>query len=173
MPSAHGWPGFAVRSRAAAARSGGCLACGGFGDATPDHSDRRSPADRPRPRAGQDGEIDVRRYLGPDYCPELRVLNGAELVRRYERGHEDDPNFVIWQASIGKTARECLYDLQGGLTLRIGVSGRVIAGPKGGPRRVTVPLRIAVVKYQEAVLATESYRSTSRSPRRARPSSRR
>lgn len=108
------------------------------------------------PAAATD-EIDVRQYLGPDYCPELRVLNGAELVRRYERGHEDDPNYVIWQASVGKTARECLFDLQGGLTLKIGVSGRVIAGPKGGAGPVTVPLKIAVVKYREAVLATESY----------------
>jgi len=104
----------------------------------------------------QSEEIDVRRYLGPDYCPELRVLGGAELVRRYERGHEDDPDYVVWQASVGRTARECLFDLQGGLTLKIGVSGRVIAGPKGGPTTVSVPLKIAVVKYREAVLASET-----------------
>ena len=47
---------------------------------------------------------------------------------------QGDANFVIWQASIGKTARECLYDPQGGLTLKVGISGRVIAGPKGERR---------------------------------------
>lgn len=102
-------------------------------------------------------QIDVRRYLGPDYCPEMRLQEGTQLVRKYERGHEDDPAFVIWQASVGKTARECLYDQSGNLTLRIGITGRVIAGPKGGPGAVEVPLRVAVVKFQEATLASEFY----------------
>ena len=100
-------------------------------------------------------EIDIRRFLGPDYCPELRVREGTEALRRYERGKENDPGSIIWQASIGDTARECLYDLEGNLTLRIGVSGRVLAGPKGGPGDVNVPLRIVVVKYQEATLYSE------------------
>ena len=54
-----------------------------------DDGDRR-PATPPRPRDAD--EIDVRRYLGPDYCPEIRIREGTELVRRYERGHEDDPD---------------------------------------------------------------------------------
>lgn len=140
---------FAVASLAAFG-SGGCSMFGG-GDDTPDTTAAVSPPQQ------QDGEIDVRRYIGPDYCPELRIVDGVQLVRRYESGHEDDPAFITWQASIGKTARECLYDPQGGLTLKIGISGRVIAGPKGGAGPVSVPLKIAVVKYQEAVLATQSY----------------
>jgi hypothetical protein len=105
----------------------------------------------------QSGEIDPRRYLGPNYCPEMRVLDGRQLVREYERGHEGETDFVVWQASVGKTARECLYDLQNNLTLKVGVSGRVIAGPKGGTGTITVPLRIAVVKFKEAVLASEFF----------------
>lgn len=103
------------------------------------------------------GELDIRRFLGPDYCPELRVRPGMEVFRRYEGGRDGDAADVVWQASIGDTVRECLYDGQGGLTLRVGVSGRVIAGPKGGPGAVSVPLRIAVVKYEEAVLASDVY----------------
>lgn len=100
--------------------------------------------------------IDIRRYLGPDYCPELRVRTGTEVARKYEAGHDGEPGFVVWQASIGKTARECLYDGQGGLTLKVGVSGRVAAGPKGGPGvAASLPLRIALVKYKEAILANE------------------
>ena len=66
-------------------------------------------------RLGRPGEeqIDIRRFLGPDYCPEIRIPEGSEVIRRYERGHEDDADFVVWQASIGKTARECLYDAAG------------------------------------------------------------
>jgi hypothetical protein len=102
-------------------------------------------------------QIDIRRYLGPNYCPELRIRPGSQLLRRYETGHQDDASYIVWQASIGKTARECLYDLQGNLTLKIGVSGRVIAGPKGGPGSVAVPLRIAVEKYQEKEFANQPY----------------
>src|SRR5687768_8710353 len=130
----------------------GCLGLGGSGrdDAPTEATTSAAAATAP--------ELDVRRYLGPDYCPEIRVREGLEVVRSYEPGHQDDAAYVVWQASIGNTARECLYDGQGGLTLRIGVSGRVIAGPKGGPgSSVSLPLRIAVVKYQEATLSSELY----------------
>jgi hypothetical protein len=136
--------------------AGSCSMFGG-GDEKPETTAATTSATTPASADASDG-IDIRRYLGPNYCPELRVVNGAELVRRYERGHEEDPKYVIWQASFGKTARECLYDAQGGLTLKIGVSGRVIAGPKGGPAAtVAVPLKIAVVKHREKVLATEDF----------------
>ena len=132
---------------------GGCSMWGRGGGEKPETTAATTPA-----AATSSGEIDVRRYLGPNYCPEIRVLSGAELMRRYERGYEDDPDYIIWQASVGKTARECLFDLQGGLTLRVGVSGRVIAGPKGGSAAaVSIPLKIAVVKYRESVLATEAF----------------
>jgi hypothetical protein len=131
----------------------GCLGLGGSGPDDPATETTNASA-----AAATAPELDVRRYLGPDYCPEIRVREGLELLRSYEPGHEDEPAYVVWQASIGDTARECLYDAQGGLTLRIGVSGRVIAGPKGGPgSSVSLPLRIAVVKYQEATLSSELY----------------
>lgn len=107
--------------------------------------------------APAEGEIDIRRYLGPDYCPEIRVRQNTEALRVFERGFEDDNSRVVWQASISETARECLYDGQGNMILRVGVSGRIISGPKGSPGTVQVPLRIAVVKHQEAVLSSEIY----------------
>ena len=92
----------------------------------------------------------------------------------YERGHEDDPNYVIWQASVGKTARECLYDLQGGLTLKIGVSGRVIAGPKGGAADVSRPVQDRRGQIPGSGAHHRGLlRSMSRFPRPGRPSSRR
>lgn len=135
----------------------GCSAFRGPPEATARAVASTAPVSDAETGNGQEPEqVDVRRYLGPNYCPELRVLEGAELLRRYERGHEDDPKYIVWQASFGETARECLYDQQGGLTLKVGVSGRVIAGPKGGAGDVTVPFKVAVVKYKEAVLANEA-----------------
>jgi hypothetical protein len=107
-------------------------------------------------KADGSGEVDLRKFIGPDYCPEIRIRDGREMLRTFERGHEDEAKHLIWQASIGKTARECLYDLQGTLTIKIGVSGRVVAGPKGGPSTVPLPLRIGIVKYKEAVIADEN-----------------
>ena len=129
----------------------------GGGDSKPETTAATARSAASTTAAASPDQIDIRQYIGPDYCPELRILNGAEVMRRYERGHDDDANFIIWQASVGKTARECLFDLQGGLTLKIGISGRVIAGPKGGAATVAVPLRIAVVKHRESVLTTQDY----------------
>jgi hypothetical protein len=103
------------------------------------------------------GGIDPRRYIGPDYCPEIRVHDGAQLIRTYERGHQDEKNFVKWQASFAKTARECLYDMQGGVVIKVGVSGRVVSGPKYASDPVNVPVRIVIVKNKEAVLATDRF----------------
>ena len=128
-------------------------ACGGI--KVPGLGKREKLSAVPAEPATNSDEIDPRRFIGPDYCPNLEVREGTEVLRHYERGKEGDAAAIIWQASIGDTARECLYDLAGNLTLRIGVSGRVLAGPKGGPGTINVPLRIAVVKYQEAVLYSE------------------
>jgi hypothetical protein len=128
---------------------GGCF---GLGGDKPPLSATSSPGAAPA-----EGEIDIRKFLGPDYCPEIRVRPDTESLRIFERGFEDDNSRVIWQASISETARECLYDTQGNLILRIGVSGRILSGPKGSPGTVQLPLRIAVVKHQEAVLSSELY----------------
>jgi hypothetical protein len=43
-----------------------------------------------------------------------------------------------------RTAREC-HVSAGVMTMKIGIEGRVITGPAGGPGTINVPLRIAVV----------------------------
>jgi hypothetical protein len=152
----------AIAAPALALALSGCMGINPFGPS----GNSAATANVAGPGAGEatagqrpgDGEaIDVRRFLGPDYCPEIRVLPGTEMIRQYESGHDGDPAYVVWQASFGENARECLYDGQGGLTLRVGVSGRVIAGPKGGPAAVSLPLKIVVIKYKEAVLASQAH----------------
>ena len=49
-----------------------------------------------------------------------------------------------YQGSILRTAREC-HVTAGVMSMKVGVEGRVITGPAGGPGNVDVPLRIAVV----------------------------
>jgi hypothetical protein len=50
-----------------------------------------------------------------------------------------------YQATIVRTARECQVN-SGLMMMKVGIEGRVITGPAGGPGSVDVPLRIAVVQ---------------------------
>ena len=56
------------------------------------------------------------------------------------------------RARIVRTAREC-HVAAGIMTMKVGIEGRVITGPAGGPGTVDVPLRIAVV--QEGIKAED------------------
>jgi hypothetical protein len=50
-----------------------------------------------------------------------------------------------YQGTIVRTARECRVSA-GIMTMKVGIEGRVITGPAGGPGTVDIPLRIAVVQ---------------------------
>jgi hypothetical protein len=66
-----------------------------------------------------------------------------------------------YQATITRTARDCKR-AGGQILARIGIQGRVIAGPAGAPATVEIPLRVAVVQagVNERVLTTKVYRTT-------------
>jgi hypothetical protein len=94
-------------------------------------------------------------------CPPVSIRAGAST---YAVGMPSKPatgNDLRYQATITRTARDCT--LNGGeITARIGIEGRVIAGPAGAPSTVEVPLRVAVVQggVQEKTIATKVYRTT-------------
>jgi hypothetical protein len=75
-------------------------------------------------------------------------------------GKEAVGNDVRFQATITKTARECVK-AGSEITARVGIQGRVIVGPAGAPASVEVPLRVAVVQggVAEKVIATKAYRT--------------
>jgi hypothetical protein len=114
----------------------------------------------PTAQAGAEGQVRLRDYYGSGYCPVIEVRDGTQVIRKYVKPKEPSADTIIWQASISETARQCSEDPNGTMTLKIGVSGRILAGPKGGPADVTVPIRVAVVKFQESVLASEFYKET-------------
>ena len=50
-----------------------------------------------------------------------------------------------YQGSFTQTARECI--LRGGnLIIKVGVQGRIVVGPAGGPGPISIPLRYALVR---------------------------
>jgi hypothetical protein len=79
------------------------------------------------------------------YCPPVQIRAGTGAMTVYERGHEADQTFARYQASINRTARQCSV-ANGTLTVKVGIGGRVVAGPKGGAGNINLPIRIAVVK---------------------------
>lgn len=80
-------------------------------------------------------------------CPELRVRPGAATLMIGSKPGESEPAAldVRYQGTIVRMARECKVNA-GMMTMKVGIEGRVITGPAGGPGTVDVPLRIAVVQ---------------------------
>jgi hypothetical protein len=80
-------------------------------------------------------------------CPDVNVRTGAATLMIGSKPGEGEPNALDlrYQGTIIRTARECQVNA-GVVTMKVGIEGRVITGPAGGPGTVDVPLRIAVVQ---------------------------
>lgn len=79
------------------------------------------------------------------YCPPLQLRAGTGSTVVYERGQEGKRDHVRYQASITQKARECRIS-GNTLTMDIGISGRVVAGPKGSAGTVRLPVRVVIAK---------------------------
>jgi hypothetical protein len=112
------------------------------------------PAQSTTPAAPADDET------GPT-CPPVSIRAGASTFAVAAPGKQAVGNDVRYQATITRTARDCTRT-GGEITARVGIQGRVIAGPAGAPSSVEVPMRIAVVQggVTEKVIATKAYRTT-------------
>ena len=111
------------------------------------------PAEASPPAAAPDSQSELT-------CPPVSIRAGASTYAVAAPGKQAVGNDVRFQATISKTARDCT--LNGGqITARIGIQGRVIAGPAGAPSSVEIPLRVAVVQsgVQEKTIATKVYRT--------------
>jgi len=79
-------------------------------------------------------------------CPGIDVRTGAAtLMIGGKAGEEPSALDLRYQGTLIRTAREC-HVSAGVMTMKVGIEGRVITGPAGGPGTVDVPLRIAVVQ---------------------------
>jgi hypothetical protein len=100
--------------------------------------------------------------VDPDLsCPPVSIRAGASTYAVAAPGKQPVGNDLRFQATITRTAREC--SINGSeITARIGIQGRVIAGPAGAPQTVQVPLRVAVVQtgISEKTIATKAYQTT-------------
>jgi hypothetical protein len=79
------------------------------------------------------------------YCPRVMLHEGTAVLQTYTRGHKDDPNEIVYQATITDVTRSCRYD-GGFLYMQVAAAGRVVWGPKGagGSGSLELPIRVAV-----------------------------
>ena len=84
-----------------------------------------------------------------DDCPSVDIRTGAGTYTVAGKPPEASATDVRYQLSFTQLARQCSL-VGGNLVMKVGVQGRIIVGPVGGPGPVDIPLRYAVV--QEGVV---------------------
>src|SRR3979490_1669920 len=122
---------------------GGGSMFGASSDSSPSIGDRfgqlfgsKSQAVGGAPPAGVDNERS---------CPPVSIRAGASTYAVAAPGKQPIGNDLRYQTTITRTARDCTRT-GGDITARIGIQGRVIAGPAGAPSSVDIPMRIAAVQ---------------------------
>ncbi len=135
--------------------AGGCSAGGVFGgpSATASDSSSASPSLRDKmsnffssssansPQAVAGAQRDAN-------CPSADIRRGASTLTVGPTG-DNAAMSLKYQGSFVRAARECAV-VGGNMVMKIGIQGRIVVGPAGGPGQVDVPLRIAVVEETAA-----------------------
>jgi hypothetical protein len=143
--------------------------CGGttinnpFSSAPPPQEDLPTISDRFDQLFGGRGKVAETAADGTELdCPLVKIRAGASTYGVAPPGKQPVASELNYQATITRTARDCRRVDGGQIAARIGIQGRVIAGPAGAPATVEVPVRVAVVQtgVQERVLTTKVYRTT-------------
>ncbi|WP_207909724.1 hypothetical protein [Rhizobium sp. BK251] len=88
-------------------------------------------------------------------CPRIYMHDDSVFYRTYAKGAKDDPQQVIYQASIANVTRQCTLN-DTNLNITVVAQGRLVAGPVGGPGKVTLPIRITIVDGENVLYSEVS-----------------
>jgi hypothetical protein len=88
----------------------------------------------PQPVAGAPPNIE---------CPYIQIREGASTLVIDGPG-DNTAMSLKYQGTFVRAARQCAV-VAGQMVMKVGVEGRIILGPQGGPGEINVPLRIAIV----------------------------
>jgi hypothetical protein len=80
-----------------------------------------------------------------DDCPTVDIRAGAGTFTMAGKPPEAAATDVRYQLTLTQLARQCTA-MGANLVMKVGVQGRIIVGPAGGPGQVDIPLRYAVVR---------------------------
>jgi hypothetical protein len=94
-------------------------------------------------------------------CPPVNIRPGASTYAVALPGKQPTGSDLRFQVTITRTARECVRNGDQ-VSAKIGIEGRLIAGPAGAPPSVEIPLRVAVVQggVSEKPIVTKVFRTT-------------
>lgn len=76
-------------------------------------------------------------------CPKVTVLDSNAIHRVYARGVKDNPEQLVYQASLADSTRACTMNMDT-LTVNVLVQGRIVPGPQAKAGKVTLPIRVSV-----------------------------
>ena len=76
-------------------------------------------------------------------CPYLQIREGASTLI-INGGGDNAAMSLKYQGTFERAARQCSV-VAGQMVMKVGVEGRIILGPLGGPGQINVPVRIAIV----------------------------
>jgi hypothetical protein len=100
----------------------------------------RPGADAPEPATRGSGEAVADEEFD---CPAIDIREGASTLMVQVPG-ETNALSLRYQASFVRAARECIVKGKD-VTIKVGLQGRVILGPAGGPGDLKIPVRYALV----------------------------
>lgn len=75
-------------------------------------------------------------------CPQVFLRDGTAVYRKYAKGAKDDPEKLLFQATLADTTRRCVLN-ESQLVVTVMAQGRIVTGPAGTPGTVTMPIRVA------------------------------
>lgn len=95
----------------------------------------------------------------PANCPPVDIRQGASTFTVNTAAKNPAESALRYQGTFSQTARSCSRS-GATMTIKLGVQGRIILGPGGGPGEVDVPVRFALVEegIQPKTVWTKFYR---------------
>ena len=142
-----GFSGKILSALALAATLSACSSDSGF-------SPRSLVSGGPDPKTAQET---LERFAVVAVCPEVQVRDGTQMLAVFEKGKDGDYGAIRFQGTIRKFARECRTDASGTTTIKVGVAGRLLAGPKGATGAAALPVRVVMVRNGDEVLYSKLF----------------
>ena len=138
--------------------SSGGSSIGGTSGSSPSLSERFASLTGASQQSGTNAVADASKF-DPADCPPVDIRPGTSTLTINAAGRTPETTGLRYQGSITQTARECSATA-GNLTIRVGVQGRLLLGPAGGPGQLDVPVRFALVQegVQPRTIWTKLYR---------------
>jgi hypothetical protein len=84
------------------------------------------------------------------FCPTVVMLDQTAIYRAYAKGGQDNPDKLLYQASLADATRQCTAN-ETTMTINVVTQGRLVEGPAGAPGKITLPMSVDVVDGDKVI----------------------